>query len=296
MLKVESLTKSFGPKKVLKDVSLSITPGEVKGFLGINGSGKTTTMRVIMGVLEADSGAVIYDGKPVSLKDRVRFGYMPEERGLYQKMKVREQVEYFAKLYGSSPRQARTRTNELMERLQISQHANSAVQALSLGNQQRAQLAVALVHEPVLLILDEPFSGLDPSATSAVAEVLRERADKGVGVLFSSHQLDLLERLVDSVSILHEGIVVLSGSEAKLRQDASGGLVDVVSASPVVDFTKVVPPGVRVVSVSSPCDVRLDCGEVELSDVVGCLSSQVGVVSFSPVRVSLREIFQEVVK
>lgn len=217
MLEIENLRKSFGEKAALDGVSFAVRPGEMFGFVGANGAGKTTTMRIIMGVLQTDSGEVRYEGRPLTYEDRRAFGYMPEERGLYQKMKVAEQVEYFGRLRGLAPEDARRTTADLLDRLGLAERRGEAVEALSLGNQQRVQLAVALVHSPTALILDEPFSGLDPIAVDALADVLKERVASGVPVIFSSHQLDLVERLCDSVGIISAGRMVACGSVAELR-------------------------------------------------------------------------------
>ncbi|GAA2889967.1 ATP-binding cassette domain-containing protein [Nonomuraea rubra] len=185
-------------------------------------------MRIVMGVLQADSGSVSWQDRPLGYDDRQRFGYMPEERGLYQKMRVAEQIEYFGRLHGLGTQAAKKATGDLLERLGLTERRDDMVQALSLGNQQRVQLAVALVHDPELLILDEPFSGLDPIAVDALATVLQERCRGGVPVIFSSHQLELVERLCDSVGIVSGGRMVASGTVAGLRAAESDTLRVVV--------------------------------------------------------------------
>ncbi|MEU6408539.1 ATP-binding cassette domain-containing protein [Microbispora sp. NPDC046933] len=228
MLEIDGLRKRYGDKTALDGVGFTVRPGETFGFVGANGAGKTTTMRIIMGVLDADSGEVRLDGRPVTYDARRTFGYMPEERGLYQKMKVAEQIEYFGRLHGLAPATARSATAALIERLGLVERRDDAVEALSLGNQQRVQLAVALVHEPAVLILDEPFSGLDPLAVDALAEVLKDRAAAGVPVIFSSHQLDLVERLCDSVGIISSGRMVAYGPVGELREREGRGVLRVV--------------------------------------------------------------------
>ncbi|GAA0942892.1 ATP-binding cassette domain-containing protein [Nonomuraea longicatena] len=227
MLQITDLRKRFGDKVALDGVGFTVRPGEMFGFVGANGAGKTTTMRIAMGVLRADSGSVTWQNAPVGPGERRRFGYMPEERGLYQKMRVAEQIEYFGRLHGLSQSRAATATAELLERLSLTERRGDAVEALSLGNQQRVQLAVALVHDPEVLILDEPFSGLDPIAVDALAGVLQERRAGGVPVVFSSHQLDLVERLCDAVGIISAGRMVASGAVAELRS-AGNNLLRVV--------------------------------------------------------------------
>jgi ABC-2 type transport system ATP-binding protein len=234
MLEISELRKRFaggldapGGKVALDGISFAVRPGEMFGFVGANGAGKTTAMRIVMGVLQADSGSVSWQGRALGYEDRRGFGYMPEERGLYQKMRVAEQIEYFGRLHGLSAVAARQATEDLLERLGVAGRRDDAVQALSLGNQQRVQLAVALVHDPEVLVLDEPFSGLDPIAVDALAAVLQERCRGGVPVIFSSHQLELVERLCDSVGIVSAGRMVAAGTVAELRA-AEGDTLRVV--------------------------------------------------------------------
>ncbi|MGW4642580.1 ABC transporter ATP-binding protein [Sphaerisporangium sp. NPDC004334] len=230
MLEVEGLEKRYGDTVALDGVSLTVRPGEMFGFVGANGAGKTTTMRIVMGVLGADAGRVRWNGAPVGHDTRRRFGYMPEERGLYAKMRVAEQVEYFGRLSGMAAPDARRSADALIERLGLAGRRGDDVDSLSLGNQQRVQLAVALIHDPEVLVLDEPFSGLDPIAVDALAGVLAERAAAGVPVVFSSHQLDLVERLCDSVGIIKAGRMVAVGTVAELRARESRKRLRIVVA------------------------------------------------------------------
>lgn len=216
-LEIDQLNKSYGSLRALTDMSFTVQPGEIFGFVGSNGAGKTTAMRIALGVLAADSGQVRLDGKPLDLIARRRVGYMPEERGLYPKMKVGEQLIYLARLHGLSTSAATTAMNHWTEVLGIDHRRKDEVQKLSLGNQQRVQLAAALVHDPEVLILDEPFSGLDPVAVDVMSSVLRERAAGGVPVVFSSHQLELVEQLCDRVGIISKGELVAEGSIAELH-------------------------------------------------------------------------------
>ena len=179
----------------LRDLSFAVRPGEVFGFVGANGAGKTTAMRIALGVLAADAGEVRWKGEPVGFETRRRFGYMPEECGLYPKMRVAEQLVYFARLHGIDAAAAAAAADRLLDRLGVADRRNDAVEKLSLGNQRRVQLAAALVHDPEVLVLDEPFSGLDPVGVDTLAGVLLGKAREGVPVVFSSHHLDLVERL-----------------------------------------------------------------------------------------------------
>ena len=212
MLELNGLTRRYGAVTALDGLSFSVPAGQVVGFLGANGAGKTTTMRAVFGLTDLDAGTVRWNGKPVERSDRRRFGYMPEERGLYPSMVVGEQLEYLGRLHDMSVPDAAEATTRWLSRLDVYDKADTKVEALSHGNQQRVQLAAALVHEPELLILDEPLAGLDPPGIDAIGEVLVERARAGCGVLFSSHQLDLVEDLCDSVVIIDRGRVVITGN------------------------------------------------------------------------------------
>lgn len=216
MISVRNVHRFFGDKHVLDDVTFDIKPGLMTGFVGGNGAGKTTTMRIILGVLGAQQGEVLVDGKPMSAEFRSNIGYMPEERGLYPKMKVIDQLVYLGQLHGQSAADAKRRGLELLERLNLNGKPTDTLESLSLGNQQRAQIAAALVHEPAALILDEPFSGLDPAAVDATLEVLRDVAATGAPVLFSSHQLDVVERLCDELVIIAHGQIRAAGTRADI--------------------------------------------------------------------------------
>lgn len=238
-IEVQGLSKTFGSgdKSVhaLKDVSFKIDSGEIFGFVGANGAGKSTTMRIIMGVLAQGSGEVLLDSKVATREARKQIGYMPSERGLYAKMKVREQLLYFAQLHGLSPSEAHTSADEWLERLNITQYALKPLQTLSTGNQQRAQLAVSLVSKPSALVLDEPFAGLDPQAVKVMSSVIREQAQAGVSVLFSSHQLDLVDELSHKVGIIKAGEMVVQGTPDELR-DKAGAPKVITIPTPLVDI------------------------------------------------------------
>lgn len=224
-LELDGLTRRFGALTALDELSFSVPAGQVVGFLGPNGAGKTTTMRAVFGLTDLDSGVVRWNGSPVGQADRRRFGYMPEERGLYPGMLVGEQVEYLGRLHGMSAPDASSAARVWLERLGVADRAASKVEALSHGNQQRVQLAAALVHGPELLILDEPLAGLDPAGIDAIGGVLAEQARSGCCVLFSSHQLDQVEDLCESVTIIDHGRLVASGSVDDLATSGPRRLV-----------------------------------------------------------------------
>jgi len=218
MLSLRDIRKRFGPVQALDGCSFSVARGRMLGFLGPNGAGKTTSMRAVFGLVALDGGDVLWDGRPVGLEERLRFGYMPEERGLYPRMPVGEQLAYFGRLHGLDAAGAQAAAAEWLERLGLADRAGAKVEELSHGNQQRAQLAAALVHEPELIVLDEPFAGLDPVAVRTLAGVLRDEASRGAAVLFSSHQLELVEDICEEVAIIDHGRIVATGDMDELRR------------------------------------------------------------------------------
>ena len=294
VLNVDSVSRSFGDRAVLQDVSFPVAGGRLTGFVGANGAGKTTTMRIILGVLAADTGQVTLDGRPLTRAIRQRFGYMPEERGLYPTMTVHDQVVYLGRLHGLSSADAERRTTRLLERLGLGDRDREKLEKLSLGNQQRAQVAAALVHDPEVLVLDEPFSGLDPLAVEVMVEVLRDRTAAGVPVLFSSHQLELVERLCDDLVIIADGQIRAAGDRASLSAQHAVPrfqlLVD-ADAGWLRDH-----PGVTLLDLDGPRAVfDLDPGFDDQKVLLAALERG-PVRSFGPVVPSLSEIFREVVR
>ena len=216
-LQIDRISKRYGDVVAVDELSFEIQAGQLFGFVGRNGAGKTTTMRIVLGVLTADSGEVRWAGVPLDFASRRRIGYMPEQRGLYPKMRLLEQLVYLGRLHGMTGQSAHREATRWLERFGLAERRNDELQALSLGNQQRVQLAAALIFGPEALVLDEPFTGLDPVAVDLMSAVLRERALAGVAVIFSSHELDLVERLCDRVGIIDRGRLVACGTVAELR-------------------------------------------------------------------------------
>ena len=296
MLELSRLSKRFGSLQALDDLSLSLDRGEIVGFVGSNGAGKSTTMRIVMGVLAADSGAVTWMGAPVDAAIRRTIGYMPEERGLYPRMKVAEQLVYLARLHGLSASAAKAAADRWTERLGLEGRRGDEVQSLSLGNQQRVQLAAALVSDPELLILDEPFSGLDPVAVDVMSQVLLERAAAGVPTLFSSHQLDVVERLCDRVVIIRSGRLVADGTIPELQATETPRwrvVVEQAAGSPPVEAASLNLP--------APTVELDDAGRLVITaagaDEQALLSAaqRLGTVrELGPVRHRLTEIFRDV--
>jgi ABC-2 type transport system ATP-binding protein len=293
-LELEGLRRTFGSLVALDDLTFTVPSGQVVGFLGPNGAGKTTTMRAIFGLIDLDAGVVRWNGTPVGPAQWQRFGYMPEERGLYPGMLVGEQVEYLGRLHGMSPNDAASATRAWLERLEIADRATSKVEALSHGNQQRVQLAAALIHEPELLVLDEPLSGLDPTGIDAIGHVLVDQARAGCCVLFSSHQLDLVEDLCEQVTIIDHGRLVVSGTVDDLASSGARRLVVRIEGERTADWSR----GLKGVSVSEVAagEVRLVLDDVVDSDVVLRAAMAAGrVTEFTFARRRLSEVFREAV-
>jgi ABC-2 type transport system ATP-binding protein len=295
VLELQGLSRRYGDIVALDDLSFTVREGQMFGFIGPNGAGKTTTMRIILGVLEADAGQVLWRGRPMDDEARRRVGYMPEERGLYPKMRVRDQLEYFARLHGLSPHDAQEATTLWTERLGVAERAGDRVEALSLGNQQRVQLAAALVHGPELLVLDEPFSGLDPVGVDALAEVLAEQAANGVPVIFSSHQLGLVERLCEAVAIINRGRLVATGSVVDLRASDGRRRYQIeVGGAPAAWADTL--PGAHVVDNSNGrVVVELEEGSDEQA-VLDVARSVGRVTHFSAIEPTLTDLFRQAVQ
>ncbi len=298
-LELRGLSKSFGIVRALDDCSLTVHEGEIYGFVGSNGAGKTTAMRIALGVLAADAGEVLFDGRPLDHAARARVGYMPEERGLYPRMRVGPQLTYLAELHGLDSAAARDAMLQWTDRLGIGGRRGDEVMKLSLGNQQRVQLAAALVHHPSILVLDEPFSGLDPVAVDVMSQVLRDQAAAGVPVIFSSHQLDLVERLCDRVGIIQRGRMVAEGTIEELRTTDRQRLLARVDG--VRHATWAAIPGVTVVSTEQTDDGVAVVGEIATGDVAAeqallrAATAAGAVREFAPVRLRLADLFRHVV-
>jgi ABC-2 type transport system ATP-binding protein len=292
-LDIDRVSKRYGDVIALKDLTFDVRAGELFGFVGSNGAGKTTAMRIVLGVLAADAGEVRWAGQPLTLSIRRQIGYMPEERGLYPKMKVGEQLTYLARLHGVPAAAAGRSVQTWTERLGVAGRLGDEVQKLSLGNQQRVQLAASLVHDPAILVLDEPFSGLDPVAVDVMSGVLREKADEGIPVVFSSHQLDLVERLCDRVGIIRSGQMVAVGPVDELRKGDVSRLGVVAPQAPPGWADGL--PGVRSTSYANGATlVTMDRGADDQAVLRAALATG-PVHEFGERRPSLTELFRDVV-
>ena len=240
ILELKNIDKSFGEKEVLKGVSFTVEGGKAFGLLGRNGAGKTTSIRILMNVFPANSGEVLIDGKPIDY-DKIGIGYLPEERGLYPKKLIIDQLVYFAELKGMSAKDAVKAVDYWLGRLGMSEYRNKRLDTLSKGNQQKIQLITALAHDPDIVILDEPFSGLDPVNAMLLKDVVKEQISKGKIVLFSSHQMSYIEEFCDSIAIINAGKVAISGDLHEIK--------------------RAYPRNKIVVSTTTPDQIKVDFGE-----------------------------------
>jgi ABC-2 type transport system ATP-binding protein len=292
VLELVGLRRTYGTIAALDNLSFNVPAGKVVGFLGPNGAGKTTTMRAIFGLTELDSGSVRWNGAPVGQAQRRRFGYMPEERGLYPGMLVGEQVEYLGRLHGLSAADAAAATESWLERLDVADRWNSKVETLSHGNQQRIQLAAALVHGPELLVLDEPLSGLDPTGIDTMGRVLVDQARAGCCVLFSSHQLDQVEELCEEVTIIDHGRLVVSGTVDDLATTGDRRLVVRIEGDRTAGWARNLP-GVTVSEEVGGAVRMVLAPSVDSDDVLKAAMQAGRVTQFSFERRRLSEVFRE---
>jgi ABC-2 type transport system ATP-binding protein len=293
VLTFDSAVKRFGPVAALDGCTFGVRPCRITGFLGPNGAGKTTAMRTVFGLVRLDAGAVSWRGAPITEAERARFGYMPEERGLYPRMRVRDQLLYLGQLCGRTSSDVEQTADRWLERLGLADRAADRVDALSHGNQQRVQLIAALVNEPELLVLDEPFSGLDPIAMAAMADLLAELAAAGATVLFSSHQLDLVEELREDVVIIDHGRVVLAGDLTDLRAAVPQRFVDIRYRGPAPDWSRLA--AVQIVEAKDGQARLRVAREADLAAVVAAARYGADVVSFTYQPPTLSELFHQAV-
>jgi ABC-2 type transport system ATP-binding protein len=293
VLAFDSAVKRFGSVAALDGCTFEARPGRITGFLGPNGAGKTTAMRAVFELVRLDAGSVSWRGAPITGAERARFGYMPEERGLYPRMRIRDQLLYLGELCGRTTRDAGRIAEHWLGRLGLADRAADRLDTLSHGNQQRVQLIAALVNEPELLVLDEPFAGLDPIAMGAMADLLAELAAAGATVLFSSHQLDLVEELCEDVVIIDKGRVVLAGDLTDLRAAVPQRFVDVRYRGRPPDWSRL--SAVQVVETKDGyARLRVE-RDTDLSAVVGAAAASSGVVSFAYQPPTLSELFRRAV-
>ena len=261
ILELKNIEKSFGEKKVLTGVSFKAEGGKAFGLLGRNGAGKTTSIRILMDVFPANSGEVLIDGQPIDY-NKIGIGYLPEERGLYPKKIIIDQLTYFAELKGMSRKAAVQSIDYWLERLGMTEYRNKKLETLSKGNQQKIQLITALAHDPDIVILDEPFSGLDPVNAMLLKDVVKEQIAKGKIVLFSSHQMSYIEEFCDSIAILNNGVVALHGDLHDIKRDYPRDRLVVKTETPdaiIADFgasCTVMENGDLMIRLAEPCEKK----------------------------------------
>ena len=229
MLQIQDVTKDFGKVRAVDNLNFTVESGDIFGLLGPNGAGKTTMIRMIMQIFQPDSGIITLQGEPVTTGSKDYIGYLPEERGLYQKMKIREVILYFASLKRMDSAKARKVADEYLQRFELLSRADDNIEELSKGNQQKIQFIISVMHAPNLLILDEPFSGLDPVNQVVLKEIITELQDKGTTVLLSTHQMEQVEKLCEKICLINEGSVVLKGNLKQIKRDYGSRLIRVVS-------------------------------------------------------------------
>jgi ABC-2 type transport system ATP-binding protein len=294
-LAVAGLTKRYGDRVAVDDLTFEVPAGSLFGLLGPNGAGKSTTIRSLLGLVRPDAGAIRWRGSEPTRADRRRWGYMPEGRGLYPRMKVRDHLVHLARLHGMAAADARQASDDLLEILDLTDRAGDRVEQLSHGNQQRVQLAVSIVHHPDLLVLDEPFSGLDPVAVDTLAAILRERAASGTTVLFSSHQLEVVQDLCEQVVIVDHGRLVLEGEVQALRRASPGRVLRVDTGSTDASWSEAVT-GTRVLGIGARgISLALDPSTDPL-DVLDAARAVGPVVDFELAMPNLAELFREAVR
>ncbi len=294
MLQMQDLTKSYGDVVALDGCTFAVGPGQMLGFLGPNGSGKTTTMRAVFGLIRLDRGAVTLNGNPISPNDRLAFGYMPEQRGLYPKMKAGDQLAYLGALHGMEQAEARRAGLQLLDELGLADRAEDPVEELSFGNQQRVQLAAALVHDPSVLVLDEPFNGLDPIGAETMANVLRQRAQNGATVIFSSHQLDMVEDLCEEVAVINAGRIVMEGNVRDLKAASPHRVIEFESSNGYAAVLDQLD-GVITTSFDGHRHTVIVPAELDVRQVLNRADSDSGIQHISYSTPSLSQLFKEAV-
>ena len=298
LLKVENVSKHFGDHAALDDVSLSVGRGRVYGLLGPNGAGKTTLIRIINHITAPDAGRVIFDGHPLTQDDVAQIGYLPEERGLYKKMKVGEQAVFFARLKGLSGQDATQRLKEWFDRFEISSWWNRKVEELSKGMAQKVQFIVTVLHRPKLLIFDEPFSGFDPINANLLRDEILRLRDQGSTIIFSTHNMASVEEICDDITLINDGHNILSGNVDEIRHRFSAGKYTVgfkgdssrvrELVQPIADEISIIPGQ----TVDSPIELSLHLADdASLRDLISRLNDAVEIRSVNPTVASMNDIF-----
>ena len=289
LLELRNVRKAYADKVAVKDVSLNIPRGVIFGFLGPNGAGKTTTIRMITRIIYPDSGEIRFQGKPITNDDQSRIGYLPEERGLYKKMKVREQIVYILRLKGQEKTDAERLAEEWLARFDLTERANSKLNDLSKGMQQKVQFITTIAHKPPLLILDEPFSGLDPINTQLIEDIIRELRDEGITIIFSTHRMEQIEELCEEIALVSDGEIILEGNLSEVKRSFREQRFIIEADAPFDSLE--LPEGATILE-QKPTTVAVEFeGEIDKMALIDSLNRQIKLARFIHVEPDLREIF-----
>ncbi|HHX82439.1 MAG TPA: ATP-binding cassette domain-containing protein [Pseudomonadaceae bacterium] len=291
-LEVKNLCKSFGELKAVRDVSFTVQPGEIFGLIGRNGAGKTTTIRMIMNVYGPDSGDIFYRGARVGADFRRLVSYLPEERGLYKKMKVIDLLHFFLEIRGIEPETARPRIENYLERFSLSDRHSTKIEDLSKGNQQKVQFIAAVLSDPQVLVLDEPFSGLDPVNTALLKDMVLELKKQGKIIIFSTHLMDVAERMCDSIALIHEGALILNGSLARIKDTYSQRNISLVHEGDI-GFLQGHPQVESIHEYGNMTGIRVRHADAVQDLLALMINKGVRIKRFDANEISLQEIFLE---
>jgi ABC-2 type transport system ATP-binding protein len=292
-LVVDGLCKRFGTIQALDGVSLEVRPGEVFGFLGANGAGKTTTMRIVLGLMKADEGTVTLDGRPAHDWPRRTWGYMPEERGLYLRMPVIDQLVHFASLYGVPRAKARKDAMAWLTRFRIAEYADRRAETLSKGNQQKVQYVATILHGPDVLLMDEPFVGLDPVNVALLKSAFLELRDRGRTLLFSTHQLEQAEELCDSVAIIDHGRIVATGTTLEVKRSTGHQVIRVATSEGDLGWLRALPDVTVTRDGQDYAELRVAAGSDPQAVLRAAIARGGDVLRFEVAEPSLEEVFVE---
>lgn len=295
-LEIKNINKSFGDKQILHDISFNVESGKAMGFLGRNGAGKTTTIRALMDVFKPDSGQFLLDGKPLDKKE-VSIGYLPEERGLYQNINILDQLIYFGELKGMKKSDARKKALEGLERLELREYANKKLETLSKGNQQKVQILEAIIDEPDIVVFDEPFSGLDPVNARVLKDILVEYINKDKVVIFSSHQMSVVEEFCDDITFIKDGKIKLSGNLDMIKSDRGKDRYVIISNTEnAIEKIKSIDYVKDAQIFRDDILIELDKGISSNELLKDLLNKGVDIVTFKPFRPSLEDLFIQIDK
>ncbi len=290
-LKIENVSKSYGDKKVVDNINIELNNPGVFGLLGTNGAGKTTTIRMLLGILKKDKGKISWNGKEVTRKN-VNFGYLPEERGIYPKTKIYDQLMYFAKLKGMRQEEADKQINYWMKRLEVEEYKNMTAEKLSKGNQQKIQFITAVVHDPDLVVLDEPFSGLDPVNTELIRNIILELIEKQKYIIMSAHQMSVVEEFCTNILILNKGKTVLQGNLTEIKNTYPANKVLLITKENIEDKIKEASLSI-LLKKENEYEVKIDNEEQAYNLLNSLVNSNIKIEKFEIKKPSLHDIFIE---